>query len=151
MKPSDRLGRSLKKAAIDSSRRSPRDFFRGSPATRGELADAFDYITQTIRYYYDSGTIELMRVTLGILAALFDRLGNHEPGATISGFAAEALARATFPEVHAAIVHLREVLGDEGYGARAQVGANMAHAEMANYAFDQIDRARAELLAAQQT
>ena len=66
--------------------------------TRSEFTDAFDYITQTIRYYYDSGTVELMRVTLGILAALLDRLGHHEPAATISGFAVRRLARASFPE-----------------------------------------------------
>lgn len=123
----------------------------GLAASRGELTDAFDYIAHTIRYYHDSGTNELMRVTLGIVVVLLDRLGHHGPAATIGGFVADALARASFPEIDDAVAHLREVLGDEGYGAHAQVGANMAHAEMANYAFDQIDRARAELLAAQQT
>jgi predicted ATPase len=123
----------------------------GLATSRGELTDAFDYIAHTIRYYHDSGTNELMRVTLGILVVLLDRLGHHGPAATIGGFVADALARASFPEIDDAVAHLREVLGDEGYGAHAQVGANMAHADMANYAFDQIDRARAELLAAQQT
>ena len=112
-------------------------------ASRGEFTDAFDYITQTIRYYYDSGTVELMRVTLGILVVLLDRLGYHEPAATISGFAADALAR--FPETDDAVAHLREVLGDEGYLAAAQAGADMTNAEMATYAFEQIDRARPEL------
>jgi hypothetical protein len=120
-------------------------------ATRGEFSDAFDYITQTIRHYYDSGAVELMRVTLGILVALLDRLGHHGPAATISGFVADALSRASFPEIDGAAAHLRDVLGGDGYAEVAQAGANMTNAEIATYAFDQIDRARAELLAAQQT
>jgi predicted ATPase len=118
----------------------------GLATTRGEFTDAFDYITQTIRYYYDSGTIELMRVTLGFLVVLLDRLGHDGPAAAISGFVADALSRAGFPEIDDAVAHLREILGDEGYTARAQSGANMTNAEMAAYAFDQIDRARASLL-----
>jgi hypothetical protein len=118
----------------------------GLAAARGEFTDAFDYITQTTRHYYDSGAVELMRVTLGtLLVALLDRLGHHEPAATISGFAADALARASFPEIDDAVAHLREVLGGDGYAARAEAGANMTNAERATYAFDQIDRARAEL------
>jgi predicted ATPase len=113
--------------------------------TRGEFADAFDYITQTIRYYYDSGTVELMRSTLGILVVLLDRLGHSEPAATISGFAAGALARASFPEIDAAVDHLREVLGGDGYAVHARAGANMTSAEIAAYAFEHIDRARAQL------
>jgi predicted ATPase len=117
----------------------------GLATSRGEFTDAFDYITQTIRYYYDSGTVELMRVTLGILVALLDRLGYHQPAATISGFAAHSLARTGFPEIDDAVAHLREVLGGDGYDSLAQAGTNMTNAEMATYAFDQIDRARAQL------
>jgi ATP/maltotriose-dependent transcriptional regulator MalT len=98
----------------------------GLAAARGEFADAFDYITQTTRHYYDSGAVELMRVTLGtFLVVLLDRLGHHEPAATISGFAADALARASFPEIEDAVAHLREVLGDDGYAARAR--ASLLH------------------------
>ncbi|MDT7732191.1 MAG: hypothetical protein QOK45_2444, partial [Mycobacterium sp.] len=119
----------------------------GLAAARGEFTDAFDYITQTTHHYYDSGAVELMRVTLGtFLVVLLDRLGHHEPAATISGFAADALARASFPEIEDAVAHLREVLGEDGYAARAQAGANMTNAEMATYAFDQIDLARANLV-----
>jgi predicted ATPase len=117
----------------------------GLATTRGEFTDAFDYITQTIRYYYDSGTIELMRVTLGILVLLLDRLGHQGPAATISGFTADAPARASWPEIDDAVAHLRVVLGGENYDSLAQAGANMTNAEMATYAFDQIDRARAQL------
>jgi hypothetical protein len=86
-----------------------------------------------------------MRVTLGILVVLLDRLGHNGPAATISGFTADALARASWPEIDEAVAHLRNVLGDEGYATRAQAGANMTNAEMATYAFEQIDRARAQL------
>jgi len=65
------------------------------------------------------------------------------------GFVADALSRASFPEIDGAAAHLRDVLGGDGYAEVAQAGANMTNAEIATYAFDQIDRARAELLAAQ--
>jgi predicted ATPase len=123
----------------------------GLAASRGELTEAFEYIAHTIRYYHDSGTNELMRVTLGILVVLLDQLGYHRQAATIGGFVADALARASFPEIEDAVAHLREVLGDKDYGELSRTGANMAHAEMATYSFEQIDRARAEILAAQQT
>jgi predicted ATPase len=117
----------------------------GLAAGRGELTDAFHYITKTIRYYYDSGTVELMRVTLGILVALLDQLGYHEPAATISGFGADALARASFPEIADATAHLRALLGEKEYAALANAGANMTNSAVASYAFEQIDLARAQL------
>jgi predicted ATPase len=122
----------------------------GLAAARGEFTDAFVYITQMLRYYHDSGTVELMRTTLGMLAALLDGLGHFEPAATISGFTADSLALGSFPEITNAVAHLREVLGADGYDALARVGASMTNAEAAAYAFEQIDRARA-LLPAQQT
>ena len=50
-----------------------------------------------------------------------------------------------FPEITTTIAHLREVLGDERYESLAQVGQAMTNAAMANYAFEQIDLARAKL------
>ena len=44
--------------------------------------------------------------SLAILAALFDRLGRHEPAATIAGFAFSPLTAAALPEIQAAIAHL---------------------------------------------
>jgi hypothetical protein len=49
------------------------------------------------------------------------------------------------PEINSAIAHLREVLGDPAYESLACEGETMTTAEMVNYAFDQIDQARAEL------
>lgn len=54
-------------------------------------------------------------------------------------------SHASFPEIGAAIAHLREVLGDEVYEAQGQAGANMSNAAKATYALDRIDEAR-ELL-----
>jgi hypothetical protein len=115
-------------------------------ATHGEPVDAFDYITLAIRHYYDSGSLSLVRSPLAILATVFDRLGPHEPAATVSGCAVEdPLARTAYPEIHTAITHLRHVLGDRVYESLALAGKNMTNAAMANYALDQIDQARAKL------
>jgi hypothetical protein len=48
-------------------------------------------------------------------------------------------------ELGTAIAHLRDVLGDQTYESLARKGETMATAEMATYAYDQIDQARAEL------
>ena len=49
------------------------------------------------------------------------------------------------PEFSTAIAHLRDVLGDQTYESLARTGETMTNAEMASYAYDQIDQARAEL------
>ena len=49
------------------------------------------------------------------------------------------------PRFGTAITHLREVLGDQTYESLARKGETMTTAEMATYAYDQIDQARAEL------
>ena len=87
----------------------------------------------------------MMRTPLAILAALLDRLGHHEPAATVAGFAFGPLTAMTAPEIEIAITHLREVLGDQTYESLARKGERMTTAEMVAYAYDQIDQARAEL------
>jgi predicted ATPase len=114
-------------------------------ATYGEPADALGYATSSIRNLYDSGNFYIAKNSFGALAALFDRLGYHEAAARLSGFADSSFVRAGFPEVAAAIDHLRELLGDDSYEALARDGKNMSNAEIAAYAFEQIDRVRAEL------
>ena len=52
-----------------------------------------------------------------------------------------------FPEISAAIAHLRAVLGDQTYESLARKGETMTTAEMVAYAYDQIDQARTELKA----
>ena len=119
-------------------------------AVYGEPADAFDYLIQAIRHFYDAGSFSHLRVPLAILADVFDRLGHHEPAATISAFAITPLTRASIPEMNTIISHLREVLDDELYESLTRTGEAMSNAEMAEYALDQINRARTELLADQQ-
>ena len=77
--------------------------------------------------------------------ALFDRLGQHEAAASIAGFAFNPMTAGVFPEITTAIAHLRDVLGDQTYQSLARKGETMTTAEMATYAYDQIDQAREEL------
>ena len=114
-------------------------------AVHGEPTDAFDYLALAIRHFSDAGSFLHLRIPLAILATVFDRLGHHEPAATISAFAVMSLTRTSVPEINTTISHLREVLGDEAYESLAQIGENMTSAEMAEYAFEQIDLARAQL------
>jgi hypothetical protein len=51
----------------------------------------------------------------------------------------------TAPEIDTAITHLRDAFGDQAYESLARRGETMTTAEMAAYAYDQIDQARAEL------
>ena len=111
----------------------------------GSPEAAFDHLTLAIRNYLETGNIATSRSPLAILAGLLDRLGHHEPAATIADFAANPLTRMAFPEITTTIEHLRDVLGDERYDSLGQAGREMTNAAMAAYAFDQIDLARAQL------
>jgi hypothetical protein len=114
-------------------------------AAEGDPLEAFDYLTAVIGRYHDCGSISHLQYPMPILAALFDRLGRHEPAATISGFAEIAMARAVFPQIDTTIDHLRGVLGDETYESLARKGEEMTTSAMVTYAYDQIDHARAAL------
>jgi hypothetical protein len=114
-------------------------------ATNRDDADALDYVTLAVRSYYDCGNFSLLPTGLAVLTALLDRLARAEPAATMSRFATTTFTQLDYPELAAAIRHLREVLGADGYESLAQVGAVMTPAAMATYAIDQIDEARAEL------
>ena len=106
---------------------------------------AFDHLALAIRNYLDSGNLATSRSPLAILAALLGRLDHYEPAATVAEFATNELTRMAFPEITTTIAYLREVLGDERYESLARAGQAMTNAEMATYAFDQIDQARAQL------
>ena len=107
--------------------------------------EALDFLTLAIRLRHDSGSLSLLHPPLAILAAFLDRLGIHEPASVISGFAITPLTHVFYPETTDAIAHLREVLGADEYESLARTGRNMTNAAMVTYAFEQIDRARAEL------
>ena len=115
-------------------------------AEHGDPLAALDYFAMAIRTYHDSGNIPMIHSPLGMLAAFFDRLGRSEPAATIVGFAlVNPLAATAFPEIGTAAAHLRHVLGDQIYEARARDGETMTPSAVAAYAYDQIDQARMEL------
>ena len=115
-------------------------------AKHGDPVAALNYFALAIRNYHDSGNMAIIHTPLGVLAAFFDRLGRHEPAATIAGFAVvNPLAALVFPDMTTAIAHLREVLGDPVYESLARKGETMTTAAMAAYAYDQIDQARTEL------
>ncbi|MDT5048799.1 MAG: hypothetical protein QOG75_4693 [Mycobacterium sp.] len=113
--------------------------------TAGDPIDTFDYLTVTIRRYHDAGSVSLLRNPLAILAAVFDRLGRYEQAATLSGFAANAMTRASFPQLVKAIAHLRDMLGDQTYASLASKGEKMATSEIVTYVYDHINEARATL------
>jgi len=113
--------------------------------THAEPLEGLEFSALAIRTYYDSGAVQFVSGPLGVLTALLDQLGHYESAATISGFAFADAALATFPEISAAIAHLREVLGDETYEGLARTGTAMTNAAKAAYAFEQIDLARAGL------
>jgi predicted ATPase len=114
-------------------------------ARHGDPMDALEYITLAIRNHYDSGSYSLLSQPLAVLATLFDQRGRYEAAATISRFASTPFTRKYVPEIHSAISHLRQVLGDEVYETFARTGENMTISAMATYAYDQIDQARAAL------
>ena len=114
-------------------------------AEHGDTLAAFDHLTLSIRNYHNAGDTTTIRVPLASLAVLFDRLGRYEPAATIAGFALSPIAATGVPEITTAITHLRDVLGEATYESLARKGETMTTAEMATYAYDQIDQARAEL------
>jgi predicted ATPase/class 3 adenylate cyclase len=113
-------------------------------AEHGDPLAALDHITLAIRNFYDSGNVAYIRVALAPLAVFLDRLGRHEPAATIAGSAFSPLT-AALPEFSATIADLRDLLGDQTYESLARKGETMTTAAMATYAYDQIDEALVEL------
>jgi tetratricopeptide (TPR) repeat protein len=114
-------------------------------AEHGDPLAALDYITVAIRHLHDAGNTTMIGRALAGLAALFDRLGRHEPAATIAGYAVSPFTATALPEFNTAIAHLREVLGDLAYESLAHKGETMTTAAMVTYAWDQIDQARTAL------
>jgi len=137
------------KIAQDSGNRQVEGYQAGNlarlAATYGEPMDALEYITLALRIFYDSGSFTFMHSSLAILSAFLDRIGNYEPAAVISGYSDAAFTWTTYPEFGTTISHLREVLGGEAYESCAGTGRRMTNAAMATYAFEQIDRVRAQL------
>jgi hypothetical protein len=134
--------------AQDSGNRYIESLLAGSlsrvEAEHGDPLAALDYLTLAIGNFHDAGSTTGVRTALAHLAALFDRIGRHEPAATIAGFAVSPFT-APLAEFNTAKAHLREVLGEATYESLARKGETMTTAAMATHAYDQIDQARAEL------
>ena len=116
-------------------------------ARHGDPLAALDYLALALRNYHDSGNTAVMRVPLAVLAAFLNRLGRDEPAATIAGYAFGPITKKWIPEMNTVIAHLRDVLGEQTYESLARKGQTMTTPAIATYAYDQIDRARAELSA----
>jgi hypothetical protein len=114
-------------------------------AKYGDPLAALDYFGLAIRNHHESGNTTGISTPLAILASFLDRFGRCESAATIAGFAFRPVTAASFPELNLAIEHLREVLGHQTYESLARTGAAMTTAEMARYAYDQIEQTRISL------
>jgi hypothetical protein len=114
-------------------------------AEHGDPLAALDHVTLAIRNYHDSGSADMTRTPLAVLAVFLDRLGHHEAAATIAGFALSPFTATLFREITTATAHLRDVLGDQTYEQLARKGETMTTSAIATYAYDQIDQARTEL------
>jgi hypothetical protein len=114
-------------------------------AEYGDSLRALHYIAVAIHNDHDSGNPTSMRAPMATLATVLDRMGRYEPAATFAGFASTPFTAATYPELLTATAHLRDVLGNQDYESLAHKGETMSTAEIAIYAYDQIDQARAAL------
>jgi hypothetical protein len=86
-----------------------------------------------------------MRAAMATLSTVLDQMGRYEAAATAAGFAFNRFTAAAMTEFGRTIAHLRDVLGIATYESLAGSGQTMTLAEIAAYAYDQIDQARAEL------
>jgi predicted ATPase len=121
----------------------------GLEVRHGDPVAALEYITLAIRKYHDAGSVAFIHTPLATLAILLRRLGRVQEAATIIGFAAQdPISVAVYPDLHDLIGELREVVGEETYEALARKGDAMTTMEIVNFGYQQIDRARADLVAA---
>jgi predicted ATPase len=118
----------------------------GLEAEQGNRVSALAYLAVAIRNNHESGNIGMLNNALAVLAVCLDRLGRHEPAATIAAFAAVSpMAATTLPELGTLITRLDETLGNQTYESLARKGETMTTAEIVTYAYDQIDQSRTEL------
>lgn len=114
-------------------------------AQHGSPESALDCLGLAIRNYLETGNLATSRSPLANLAGVLYQLDHPEAAATIADFADGPLSRMAFSEITETIAGLRELLGDDRYEQLASAGSSMTNTEMANYALEQIDLARAKL------
>jgi tetratricopeptide (TPR) repeat protein len=112
---------------------------------QGDPLAALDHIGLAIRYMHDSGNLVTVRSPVTNLAIFLDQIGHYEAAAITAGFAFSPLMASSFPNLNAAIAHLRDVLGESTYESLGKKGASMTTSAMARYAHEQIGMARSEL------
>ncbi|HYN32318.1 MAG TPA: NB-ARC domain-containing protein, partial [Ilumatobacteraceae bacterium] len=110
----------------------------------GDPLVALDCLTLAIRSFHDAGNTTQIVGPLANLASLFDRLERYEPAAVIAGFASTTVVPG-LTKIEATVNHLREVLGNQAYESLASAGDASTLADVATYAFEQIDQARVQL------
>jgi len=113
-------------------------------ATQGDPDEAlvlFDYV---ISAFHQSGNEGSLAITLGYVAAFFDRVENPDVAATLYG-AATRINSSILGNRPPFVRHLRDVLGDSGFDRCADTGAAMEPAEAVAYARDQIQAARRQI------
>jgi predicted ATPase len=120
-------------------------------ANQGEINHALENLRFAIQVWQDSGAYQIMSSGHAVLAALLIRLGQYESAAILSAAGDAPFVWASYPEFKATITHLRELLDDDTYESFVRIGANMTNAARANYALDQIDRALAGQLSANES
>ena len=90
-----------------------------------------------------AGNVGLLFGTLAALAMFFDRFDRPEIAATVYGAAANHTAiQAVIIDLHAAVDHLRSVLGESAFDQCVATGAAMTLVDAITYARHQIQLAR---------
>lgn len=119
-------------------------------ASIGDRLASLHSVALAVHNYQDSGNPTNMGTALAVAAIVFDSLGRFEAAAVAAGFGLSPLNVAAMPEVVTVRDHLRDVLGIDTYESLARRGQMMTLAEIAAYAYDEIDQAQANLMAGSQ-
>ncbi|WP_353651822.1 adenylate/guanylate cyclase domain-containing protein [Mycobacterium sp. E136] len=112
----------------------------------GDPLAALDHITLALRNYLNAGSVAFPHSPLITLATILERVGQLAAAAVVSSFAAlNPMATVANPQISTTVARIREHLDLQTYEALVTKGETMTPSAMVTYAYDQIDRARAEL------
>ena len=114
-------------------------------AEYGDPLAALNYLMMVIRNFHDAGNTTLIRSHAGYPRRPFRPTRTPRTSGHHRRLRLRPHHRGDLPEINTAITHLRDVLGEATYESLARKGETMTTAEMATYAYDQIDQARTEL------
>jgi hypothetical protein len=112
----------------------------------GTFLRQYDFLSQIVNY--EDTSLEKLSIYLRHLAPVItsDQLNHEIDLSTIDfDYIAQHKQETASGKLSAAVAHLRDVLGDQIYETLARKGETMTTAEMATYAYDQIDQARTTL------